>query len=385
MLRRGLAVLAVPAVLACGRVGYRDEGTPGLAGDGVRLSEPGALVPEEGRYDVAPALGGQGYVVAWAEYPPADRTPTLYVTLVSQDGEILIERRALEVLSTAPQYVHVATGEDGYVVFLRVASGDLVTFALDDALATVMRDDTANVGGTYTASAVPGGFLATYHTQGAIWVQPLDALGVPRGPQVQFDPGNVDAEHVSAVWTGSELALTWTDRRSGARRIWFARLDAGGAPLAPSIALYDAGDPQGNSIVTRDGTGGLLVGWDGSSTFPEHIMRTDALGTPLWSSPARMFTSYNWYHRTLAAAASPDGRLAIAWINETPPLLGNVEYALLDGSAPDAPDEPSPQAVGDAAFGFCYPEMARASRSFGTAFVGEVEGSVSLFLALLPD
>ena len=57
----------------------------------------------------------------------------------------------------------------------------------------------------------------------------------------------------------------------------------------------------------------------------------------------------------------------------------------IDGRAELAPDEPSPQPIGDAAYGFCYPEMARASRSFGAAFVGEVEGAQSLFLALLPD
>jgi hypothetical protein len=66
-----------------------------------------------------------------------------------------------------------------------------------------------------------------------VFVQRFDDAGTPIGGRATVIDNVAGADHAWLAWTGSELGVTWSDLRSGAPQVYFARLDAMGTPLAP--------------------------------------------------------------------------------------------------------------------------------------------------------
>ncbi|MBI5071995.1 CHAP domain-containing protein [Candidatus Falkowbacteria bacterium] len=67
--------------------------------------------------------------------------------------------------------------------------------------------------------------------------------------------GRLYAETVDLVWRGSEFALLWTkNMASGAREVYFRRIDAAGVPLAPEVLIASSPD-----IIYR-----VALTWNGS-------------------------------------------------------------------------------------------------------------------------
>ncbi len=385
MRRIGLALLTLAA---CGRSGFDVDTVPGL-GDhgGLMVSTPRALVLEDGHYDAAPAADGRGYALAWIEYPPADRTANLMFAVVGENEELVVTPTTIAVLPDKPGGVRIWSSPAGYLLVADDRS-DHLFFGIDTAGSVVARraDRTYLYEGLEMAASADG-FVAVFTATMSIRSFTLDARGAPRTAPAavemqateQFDPA-------IAVSSDGQLAAAWVDERTGTtkQRIRFVRLDAGGRPLAPSVPIYENGMPQGLPYLVPDGETGFLMSYDGYSKFPQNMIRIDAAGSPVWPSPVVIYNEAN-YHDTLDVAGAIDGRAGFAWVTEDQTLLTNIEFMSVDGHVAEPPAVPAPALVTDPRYSFCYPEIARATASFGAAFAGEVEGSLGLFLVIVPD
>jgi hypothetical protein len=388
------ALLAVVAMLGagCGRGGF-DPYVPGIADvDGIAgtlVSTPGALVVEDGRYDLAPTLDGEGYAIAWMEYASGDRTPRVMFAVASQDAELIVPPRPIEFLVEATDLVRLIAGPSGYLLVHRTPSSGTVYTAIDAAgIVTARREN----GGPYsTAVAIATGFVVAYHSTvadlGQVHTVVLDASGSPIGPSTPVETTTTDQYYPALARSGGELGLVWVDyRNGGSPRIRYARLDATGAAVGPSVQIYDDGQTQYQPYLASDGGTGFVLAHDRYSTFPVYLVRFGLDGVPIWPQPAVLYDERR-YHDTLdvATSASTTGSGGFAWITEEETLLTNVQFATVVVGSPTTPPTPDPILLTDPRYSFCYPELARASASFGTAFAGEVEGSLGLFLVVVPD
>ena len=386
----GCSVVAVAVLAAaCGR-GDFDPFVPGIAEIdgliGVRVSQPGALVLEDGGYDVAPAIGG-GYALAWMEFAPGDSTTRLMFAVVAEDGRIEIGPVVVELLTVFDGGVRIWTAPDGYL--LVVNDGDANLYALDPAgNLRARRPNDSTLDSDLEVAATPTGFggvitqVPTGMENANVYFVGLDSHGTITVPPVQVAPQATSQADPVIAWTGADFAVVWVDHRAG-RRLWFARLGTTGAVVTPPVQIREDGEDQGLPRVVHDGWGGFLVSYDGYDSFPVNLLRVGPSGEPVWPSPAVIYDE-PFYHDTLDVAGR-DGRAGFGWITEANTVLTNVEFVAVDGRGDVAPVVSPPTLITDPTYAFCYPELARGATSFGTAFAGEVEGSLALLLAIVPD
>ncbi|MBU1146579.1 CHAP domain-containing protein [Patescibacteria group bacterium] len=98
--------------------------------------------------------------------------------------------------------------------------------------------------------------------------------------------GRLYAETVDLIWQGSEFALVWTkNMASGAREVYFRRLDATGTPLASEVLVASSADIIYNVAFTWSGSEYGLT-WEKSSSLSAtaYFVRLDADGTVLGSA-----------------------------------------------------------------------------------------------------
>ena len=372
--------LPILAVLAGCKLGF-DDGVIGLADvPGVMVSEPGALVLEDGRYDIAPALDGQGYATAWIEFPPGDRTLVLEFATVGEDARVTTPARVVEIVPELPGGLHIATGTDSYLVAYEVA-GTTVLLALDASGALLGRSD-MRFYPLGEVIALPDGFALAYIDNAQVQLLHIDARANP-GAVTTLEPATAGAGITALRLANGAIAIAWSDTRSGTRQLRIAQIDAAGG-VAPSVALYDTGQPQNNPLLAGDGTGGFVAAFDQDSRFPQFVQRFAATNTPMWNQAALIY-DYPHYHFTIDIAASPTGRLGMVWVTGPEALLNNIEFVAIDGGVSAPPSVPAPLLLSDTRYQFCYPELARGTTGFATAFAGEVEGSLGLFVVALPD
>ena len=153
-----------------------------------------------------------------------------------------------------------------------------------------------------------------------IYFARLDAAGDKIGNDVRVSNFLSQSFRPSLVWNGTEYAVTWNDDRDGNHEIYFARLDANGAPVGGEVRVTNA---AGSSLfsdlaVVRSGTGtpGYGVVWqdDRDGNIEVYFSRLDAMGAP--ASAIRLTTT---------PLASGDAHIAwsgssfgVAWIDEKP-------------------------------------------------------------------
>ena len=371
------------AIAGCGRVGFGSEDRV-LAVDGTMVSAPGSLVIEDGRYDLATAVGGEGYAVAWAEYPPADRTVELRFATVSERGD-LVGTSLVEILDGIPDFVRIWSGPSSYLLVYGSAAGDVVFLALDPSGATTARRvDTSYEYTHLEMLPIADGFTAAFTIGNITNIRLFDAQGVPSGAPRPIDTTGSPQTEAGIVATSNERTVVWIDERvTNEPRIRHARVDTSGQPVGASATLYDVGNPQGKVYVAGDGTGGFIAAWDGFDTFPEYVHRFASDGTPSWAAPLMLYDEPG-HHDTVDLASSGDGRVGIAWITEVETLLTNVVFVAFDGNVAN-PVMPESILITNPRFSFCYPEVARGTGGFGIAFAGEVDGSLGLFVATVLD
>jgi hypothetical protein len=384
---RILAFAGAAVAASAGCRGGFDHRVPGLAEDalGLVLSNPGALVIEDGQYDLAPALDGDGYAAAWIEYPAGSPTPQLSFAIASEVAERRVGPSVLEIIPDGFNGVRLFTGADGYLVVFGRA-GNTVYAALDaDGRVRARHTDGTSVN-RLGAVATANGYVLVDHSNGVVRTRSLDRDGGLVSAAVELEPPTDPATEVdpTIARSGAQLAAAWVDTRTGDQRVRFAKLADDGTIAGPSVQVYEDGHEQGLPYLVPDGTDGFLLVHDAYDAFPQVVMRIDANGAPRWSAPALIYDEPR-YHDTLDVAGTAGGSGGFAWITERDTLLANVYVAVLDGNVASAPATPAAALVSDPAYSFCYPEVARGGTSFGALFAGEVEGSLALFLAIVPD
>jgi hypothetical protein len=228
------------------------------------------------------------------------------------------------------------------------------------------------------------GYLLAFGDGYDMWTDALDRDGndVTGIVPIEADPTQQDMPTLGAI--GDQVIMAWTDYRTGVPRIRTAPVNLDGTLAAPSTQVYETGDYQGNPYVIPDGAGGYVLAHDGLDHFPEVAIRISADGVPLWPTAVTIYDERR-HHDTLSVAGARDGRGAFVWITEDDTLLTNVYASVLAGDTPTTPPSPTAALITDPTYSFCYPETARATASFGTVFAGEVEGSLRLFLVIVPD
>ena len=372
------------ALAACGRSGFSDVIGLGDA-DGVVVSGRGGKVIEDRRYDIAPTLARDGYAVAWFEFPPDDRTLGLRFATVGEDAEIQIASRLIEIVDVSPDMLRLYAGSESYLLLYRSA-GQWVVLALDATGATLARRTDTTYGELQPdAVAVPGGFALVYTAASSrIAIQMLDHRGAPTTGGAAIEDLGGSQYDATIIAPGDRLSVAWTEApMAGSVHARIATLDAAGALLAPSVALYPTGGGQGNPYLAHDGGDSMIAVWDAAGP-PERAMRFGLDATARWSAPAVVYDDPR-FHDTVDLAIAADGRFGVVWASGATTKLTNIELAVIDGNAATTPNVPAPTRLSDPDYEYCYPELARASASFGAAFAGEVRGSLSLFVAIVDD
>ena len=137
-----------------------------------------------------------------------------------------------------------------------------------------------------------------------IYFARLDANGEKIGSDVRVSNATGQSFRPSLVWTGTEYAVTWNDDRDGNHEIYFARLDASGAPVGGEMRVSNA---AGTSLLSdlavvkgAAGSNGYGVVWldDRDGNVEVYFSRLDPSGvtagtlrltsTPLGSGDAHI-------------------------------------------------------------------------------------------------
>ena len=232
---------------------------------------------------------GNGYGVAWGARVDEAGPPEIFFRLLDKNG----------VPAGPPKRVTDAPGLS--------LSPSLVWTGTQYGLAWHDGRDAA-------PDAAPG-------TGGAeIYFARLDPSGEKIGTDVRVSNFLSQSFRPALVWNGTEFAVTWNDDRDGNHEIYFARLDANGAPVGGEIRVSNA---TGSSLfsdlaVARSsaGSSGYGVVWqdDRDGNIEVYFSRLDAMGA-----------SAGAVRLTTTPLASGDAHIAwngsgfgVTWIDEKP-------------------------------------------------------------------
>ncbi|MBI5489406.1 MAG: hypothetical protein HY905_18885 [Deltaproteobacteria bacterium] len=129
----------------------------------------------------------------------------------------------------------------------------------------------------------------------------LDAAGVPLGPSTALTTEARSPRELDLAWSGTRLAVVWTDERAGSDQVYLRTIDAAGA-----------GDPERPLTATTDGASMPAVAWGGFEW------------TVAWSQPgaggAEIVAA--WYpppgtpeegRTAIGGGAAPATRPSLAW------------------------------------------------------------------------
>jgi hypothetical protein len=153
-----------------------------------------------------------------------------------------------------------------------------------------------------------------------IYFARLDANGEKIGADVRVSNFLSQSFRPSLVWNGTEFAVTWNDDRDGNHEIYFARLDANGAPAGGEVRVSNASGSSLFSDLTAVRGGAASTGYgvvwqdDRDGNIEVYFSRLDAMGTA--AGAVRITTT---------PLASGDAHIAwngtgfgVAWIDEKP-------------------------------------------------------------------
>jgi hypothetical protein len=114
-------------------------------------------------------------------------------------------------------------------------------------------------------------------------MQRLAADGSLVGSDVQITTGMAGAYEASAVWTGSEYAVAWQDRRdAGNFEIYLARVAPDGTVIGPDVRVTSSAGSTEEPRISWSGTDIAIV-WqdDGSGTYQIGVARVSGDGVVL--------------------------------------------------------------------------------------------------------
>ncbi|MFA5129123.1 MAG: MopE-related protein [Patescibacteria group bacterium] len=214
---------------------------------------------------------GSEYGVAWYDLRVDSRSEVFFTRLDSTGLEIGDDIQLTDhfALSGASYELSLTwTGSDYGIVFQdsRLSSMDIFFVRLDSGgIAIAPEAPAISDSGpesfpvlVWTGSQYGLAYTVSIDGYQQIFFARFDSSGVRTGAVTRvasFDSGGrFYAETVDLVWQGREFALVWTkNMASGAREVYFRRLDAAGVPLAPEVLVATSPD-----IIYR-----VAIAWNG--------------------------------------------------------------------------------------------------------------------------
>ena len=114
-----------------------------------------------------------------------------------------------------------------------------------------------------------------------IYFTRIDASGSKIGGDLRITTTTSGSSGLpSLVWNGTEYALGFEDSRTGSQELWFVRLDATGAKVGTEVSITDRLFSPWNMV--WDGTGYAMAWMDSRDGNPEiYFTRLDATGSRL--------------------------------------------------------------------------------------------------------
>jgi hypothetical protein len=183
----------------------------------------------------------------------------------------------------------------------------------------------------------------------------LDRSGQPLGSDLQLGIEDDAATEVHlAPLGGGGFVASWTKARSG-RMVVFRRFDSAARPLSDEVPLSNPAFARNLGLVPL-ADGGFVAAW-GQSSLGVFLRRFDAAGAAVGGRGAAASQAVaDDFGGETRLAASPSGRLALAWMTTNPDISKRtaVEVATFDADG----NPLTPAVTVTASNGVFYPILA---------------------------
>ncbi len=200
---------------------------------------------------------------------------------------------------------------------------------LGDVRAITEDGEAGSIAITWTGSEYGVAWADDSLGQYEIFFARLNVEGVQIGPPTRITNAANDSLGPEIVWTGTEYALTWIDRRSDSTGIYFTRVSAAGLEVGDERRLTEATTSSDYPSLVWN-SAGFGLGWteyrDGSRQI--YFMELSATGEPDGEVIRVTDGDRDRYHTSLAWTGSEYG---LAWTDHRESAVG-IYYALI---APD--------------------------------------------------
>jgi hypothetical protein len=211
-----------------------------------------------------------------------------------------------------------------------------------------------------------------------IYYAHLDATGAPLGTNERISTSGAYATVPTLASTGSEVGIAWGDTRHGFPEVYFARLSADGSLVGSEVRVTD--DPAnsyGQNMVWTGSEFGIAFHDDRDTTYGVYFVRLAADGTKLGTeSLVAGGTLYRADEPSLAWTGSAYG---LAWQDVRG---GNLEVfmCLLDAAGARVSTDVR---VTSAALDSSLPTLVWTASRFAVAWADERDGDSEILMRLL--
>ncbi len=259
---------------------------------------------------------GAGYGIAWSDED--FDLPQILFAFVSADGQRVAGPVAVSVAGQDGSRPAIAWDGDAFVVTWAWYNGRVHqrrvrpdgTFAGAPSCVTCMVANGADEIAVAPAPAAIG--YAWSDGLGSVRFVRADRAGAALGPPLVLHAGHAAAQP-ALLWTGTQWAALWYDRRSGGEGLYLVRIDATGQVAGGDVRI-DGAEPYAAQPALAWTGGEFLAGWVGGSTgaYGVRLRRLDPAGAPL--APAVKFD-------LATTTGFPDFRAGFAWTGARPAWL----------------------------------------------------------------
>jgi hypothetical protein len=302
-----------------------DNDCDGLENEPTLLADPQKLsVDGSNALDPSVVWTGSGYGVFWAD--SRGGVPDIYLMLVDEDGSLPgSEIRLTTEPSSSYRTTAVWTGSEMAVVYSDDRDGSST-----DLYMTRTTPDGAKVGSDVRLTSEPhhsieatalytGSEIAVTwqdSRDGGLYSEIYFARFAPDGAKVGSDVrltnGDGWSDTPGIAWTGSEYGIGWVDE-APADGVYFLRLDAAGTPIGSEVTVIQPSYQSEHPVLGWTGSE-FLITWEyyGGTATSVVLARLGADGAVVASDTSLVSGT--------AAAASPasivlDDRIAVTWVD----------------------------------------------------------------------
>jgi len=330
---------------------------------------------------------GDGYALAWRDERDGD--PEIYFARLDMNGtKIGDDVRVTNALGTSdsPQMVQASGGFA--IVFADTPAGFTgVYFVMVDPAGTplgapLLLSQSGIPAGTPTLTRTATGFAAAWadsrNGQIEIYFTRIDASGVEVGSEVRVSNGAGESEWLWITWTGTESVVAWDDVRFGEPEIYVARFDGSGAVVGGETRITNAAGISAIPWITWTGSE-LALTWsedrDGNDNV--YFARLDATGGRV-GGDIRVTSDLG--SQFMSSIAWNGAGFGVAWADSRDSTNREIYLAPLDetGTVVGA-DVRVSNAVG----GSEWPWLVWTGTEYGVTWADARDGAYEVFFAIV--